>query len=323
MKEISVLDMKGFRLGNAQDTVRGTGCTVLLFDSAAPAGVDIRGGGPASRETPLLHPLAAAEGIHAILLSGGSAFGLSAAGGVMRFLEEREIGFDTGVRKVPLVCQAGLFDLIAGDRTAAPDEAMAYAACEAACRRDYRDGNFGAGTGCTVGKYRGPEFAVKSGIGSFAVQVGAVQVGAVVAVNALGDVFDKNGRQIAGLLNEKKNGFLSTEEELYRSIERQRELFSGNTTIGAVVTNGKFNKAQMNKIAAMAQNGIARAIRPVHTTADGDSVYAASVGQETADLNSVGTLAAYVMEEAVRRGVLRAEKAYGFSAAPDVPGGKG
>ncbi len=318
-KEIPISDIGGFQIGHAQNEAAATGCTVLLFDECAPTGIDIRGGGPASRETPLLNPLADSAGIHALLLSGGSAFGLDAAGGVMRYLEERGIGFDVGVTKVPLVCQSCVFDLVIGSTQIRPDADMAYEACRHAKRDMQEEGCIGAGMGCTVGKYRGKEWAMKSGIGTYAVQVGEVKVGAIVAVNALGDIFDiDTGEQIAGMLNKTKDGFLSTEEEMYRDAAGIRNLFTGNTTIGAILTNGLFTKAQMNKIASMAHNGYARTIRPVHTTADGDSIYAVSVGKERADLNVVGTLASYVMGKAINRAIWAAKETDGYFCAAQI-----
>lgn len=314
MREIAITDIEKIHIGNAQDKEAATGCTVILCEEGAAAGVDVRGGGPASRETQLLNPLAAAEKIHAVLLSGGSAFGLDAAGGVMQYLEEKNIGVDTGVAKVPLVCTSCLFDLQIGRHDVRPDKEMGYRAC----RGEYQDGNYGAGTGATVGKFKGTEFMMKTGIGSFALQEGPLKIGAVAAVNALGDIFDyKTGVQIAGLLNEKRDGFASTEEAMYRQCLQVRNLFTGNTTLGAVITNVDFDKARMNKIAAMAQNGYARSIRPVHTEADGDTIYALSTGQITADINAVGTLAARVMAEAIHNAVFSAKAAYGLPCAGD------
>ena len=200
MREISITELQNLKIGQAENARAGTGCTVfLLGETGAPVGLDVRGGGPASRESELLKPTAAAQVIHAILLGGGSAFGLDAAGGVMRYLEERGIGFDVGVTKVPLVCQSDLFDLTVGDAHTRPDAAMAYQACVNAETGNYRDGNYGAGTGATVGKLLGMPHCMKSGIGSYAVQVGPLQVGAVVAVNALGDIYDwRTGRKAAG-----------------------------------------------------------------------------------------------------------------------------
>ena len=319
MKEIQITEIENMKIGNAQNEQAGTGCTVLLFEKGAPAGLDVRGGGPASRESELLKPMAAAGAIHAVLLSGGSAFGLDAAGGVMRYLEERGIGFDVGVTKVPLVCQSCLFDLGATDFKIRPDQAMGYEACVNAEGGNYRDGNVGAGTGCTVGKLHGMEYSMKSGIGSYAVQLGELKVGAIVAVNALGDVFDwRTGEKLAGMLDSEKTGFLDSEEELFKSFEAVENRFVENTTIGAVITNGRFDKARLGKIAGMAHDGYARAIRPVHTTADGDSIYAVSTGMVEADLDMVGALAARVMAEAIRRAVLSAKAAYGYPAAGDL-----
>ncbi len=317
MKEISILDVGGFSIGQAQDETAGTGLTVFLFDKCSPAGVDIRGGGPASRETPLLSPVADAEGINALVLSGGSAFGLDAAGGVMRFLEERGIGFDTGVTKVPLVCQSCLFDLAVGDMSSRPDAKMAHLACENASRSEFKEGCAGAGTGATVGKFRGLEYAMKSGIGAYAVSVGGIKVGAVSAVNALGDIFDLDtGKKIAGLLSDDKRTLSSTEDALYSEMENAHNIFTGrtNTTISAVFTNACFNKSQLTKIASMAHNGYARAINPVHTTADGDSIYAVSTGSSTGDLNAVGTLASRVMAKAIANAVRAAKPMYGLPA---------
>ncbi len=322
MHEIDFCEVGGFRLGHADSEKSATGCSELLYDALAAAGVAIRGGGPASRETPLLDPLADAKGIHALLLSGGSAFGLDAAGGVMQYLEGKNIGFDVGVTKVPLVCQSCLFDLVIGDCHTRPDAAMAIVACkDADCnsQRPAQLGNVGAGMGCTVGKYRGKDFAMKGGLGCHAVQIGEIKIGAIVAVNALGDIFDPDtGAQIAGLLTPDGKGLRSTEAELYADMQAAYNVFTGNTTIGAIVTNAAFSKAELSKIASMAHNGYARSIRPVHTTADGDSIYALSTGDKTADLNAVGTLAAYVMAKAVAKGVMAAKALDGFPCAAAI-----
>lgn len=319
MQEIRIQDIEGILIGQAEDQNAATGCTVLLCPEGATAGLDVRGGGPASRESELLKPVAAAERIHAVLLSGGSAFGLDAAAGVMRWLEEHGIGFDTGVAKVPLVCASCLYDLTVGSSTVRPDAAMGYAACKGAAHSNYQDGCLGAGAGASVGKYRGMGQAMKTGIGSYGVQLGELKVGAIVAVNALGDVFDwKTGRQVAGLLTPEHSAFLCTEEEMYKSTQVVKNKFVGNTTIGAVVTNGRFTKTEMNKIAAMSQNGIVRTIRPVNTTADGDSLYALSVGSVEADLDVVGTLAAQVVAEAVLRAVDSAIASNGLPSRQDL-----
>lgn len=317
MREIPITEFDGLQIGSVEDERGGTGCTVLLLGpNGAPAGLDVRGGGPASRESELLKPLAAAQVIHAILLSGGSAFGLDAAGGVMQYLEEQGIGFNVGVTKVPLVCQSCLFDLAVGDVRARPDKAMGYAACQAARAGNYRDGNYGAGTGATVGKLLGAAHCMKSGIGSYAVQVGELKVGALVAVNALGDIYDwKNGQKVAGLLADDKKTFLDAEQIAFAGYEVVDNKFVGNTTLGVVLTNARFAKPSLCKIAGMAHDGYARAIRPVHTTADGDSIYALSLGEVAADQDVVGALGAQVMAEAILRAVRAARPAYGLPAA--------
>ena len=320
MKEISIKDFRNIQIGQAENVQAGTGCTVFLLGrEGASVGLDVRGGGPASRESELLKPLATAQVIHAILLAGGSAFGLDAAGGVMRYLEERGIGVDVGVTRVPLVCQSDLFDLTVADAHTRPDAVMAYEACVNAETGNYRDGNHGAGTGATVGKLLGMEHCMKSGIGSYAVQVGNLQVGAVVAVNAVGDVYDyENGRKIAGLLAADGKTFLDSELAALQAIEAQAEKFVGNTTLGVILTNARLDKAHLCKIAGMAHDGYARAIRPVHTSMDGDSIYAVSLGDVPADMDVVGTLAARVMAKAIVRAVQAAEPAYGLPSAGEI-----
>lgn len=301
IREIAITDMPEVSIGNVQSDEAKTGVTVLLFDKkGAVVGVDISGGGPASRETPLTSPVTADNPINAIVLSGGSAYGLAAADGVMRCLEDHGIGFETGYAKVPLVCQSCIYDLGYGSATVRPDSAMGYAACEKALAGGNPScGSVGAGTGATVGKICGMERAMKSGLGMYAVELGELRMAAVVVVNALGDIFDPStGKKIAGLLTADGTSFGDSCEELWK-MGRRENLFTGNTTIGAVFTNGKFNKAQMNKIASMTRNAYARCINPVGTMADGDSIYAASVGDVEADLNVAGTLAAYVMERAI------------------------
>ena len=318
-QEISIREIQGVQIGQAENAAAGTGVTVFLCGRGAPTGLDVRGGGPASRESQLLSPLASAQAVHAVVLCGGSAFGLDAAGGVMRYLEERGLGFDVGVTKVPLVCQSCLFDLTVGDARVRPDAAMAYAACEAAEAGNYLDGNHGAGTGATVGKCLGMERCMKSGIGSFAVRLGALEVGAVVAVNALGDVYDwRTGERVAGMRALDGKGLASSAEALYSRTETVENRFTGNTTLGVVITNARFDKARLCKIAGMAHDGYARSIRPVHTSADGDSIYAMSVGDVEADMDVVGALAADAVSEAILRAVRSARSAYGYPAAGDL-----
>lgn len=300
MTRISLTEIEGVRIGNAQDKEAKTGVTVLLFENGARVGVDISGGGPASRETPLTSPVTADNPIHAIVLSGGSAFGLAASDGVMRYLEEHGIGFDTGYAKVPLVCQSCIYDLGCGRADIRPDAAMGYAACISAEQNYPESGNIGGGTGATVGKLYGMARAMKGGLGIYVVSVGQLKMAAVVVVNALGDIYDiENGKQLAGLLTEDLQGFADTCQEFYL-INKKKELFQSNTTIGAVITNGKFSKTEMTKIASMARNAYARCIRPVGTMADGDTIYAASVGEVEADINMAGTLAAEVLGRAIK-----------------------
>lgn len=320
MQEISINDIKGIQIGQTENAVAGTGCTVFLCPEGMRAGLDVRGGGPASRESQMLNPMMAMQFIHAIVLAGGSAFGLGAANGVMDYLEQHGVGFDVGVTKVPLVVQSDLFDLTVGDPFTRPDAAMGYEAAKRAMEApNYRDGNFGAGCGATVGKIAGMETCMKTGIGSCAVQLGALQVGAVVAVNALGDVYDwRTGRKLAGLLTEDRAAFRSTEEFMAAHMEPVENRFTGNTTLGVVITNARFEKPQLCRIAGMAHDGYARSIRPVHTNMDGDSIYAVSVGSVAADMDLVGTLATKVVSEAITRAVKSAESAYGYPAASSL-----
>ena len=320
MREIPIQDFSPLRIGQTEDAAAGTGCTVFLCPEGMRAGMDVRGGGPASRETLLLDPLMAAREIHAVLLAGGSAFGMNAAGGVMAYLEEQSIGLDVGVTRVPLVVQADLFDLPVGDPFRRPDAAMGRAAAKCALEApNYRDGSFGAGCGATVGKLRGMEYCMKSGMGSFAVELGELKIGAVAAVNALGDVFDwRTGRQLAGLLGPDRRTLSSSTEALLEGVNQAGYRFGENTTLGVVVTNAAFDKASLCKLAGMAQDGLARSIRPVHTDLDGDTVFALSVGKVKADRVLVGTLAAEVLSEAVARAVRKADSAYGIPSAKEL-----
>ena len=314
-KEISLHDIKNIRIGHAQDEEHATGCTVIVCEKKAMCGVDIRGGGPASRETNLLDPKMSNDGINALLLSGGSAFGLDAAGGIMKYMEEKGQGVKVGKHTVPIVVGSCIFDLACVDGSVRPDAAMGYAACLDSERNVERNGNVGAGMGATVGKIHGGDFAMKSGLGCYAVQAGGLQVGAIVVVNALGDVFEMDStKQLAGLLNRQKNGMLSSEEEVVKLLQIASK-FGLNTTIGAVITNARLDKAETNKVAAMASNGLARTIRPVNTSMDGDSVYALSVGSVKSSPDVVGTLAAHVMGMAVNRAVLETQEKYGYQSA--------
>ena len=292
--EIPITDIESLMIGQAENKEAGTGCTVLICRDGMRAGLDVRGGGPASRESQLLNPLTSAQFLHAVVLSGGSAYGLGAANGVMSYLEEQGIGYDTGVALVPLVAQSDIFDLSVGDARVRPDADMGYEAAKSAFEGpDYQDGNYGAGCGASVGKIAGMDYAMKTGIGSYAVQVGDLKIGAITVLNALGDIYDwKTGEQVAGFLTEDKTGLRSTMEYMSASTESKENKFTGNTTLAVVVTNADFSKSQLCKIAGMAHNGLARSINPVHTSADGDSIYAVSVGNVDADQDLVGSLAA-------------------------------
>ena len=320
MKEISITEIQPLNIGQVENTDAGTGVTVFISEKGMRAGLDVRGGGPASRESQMLNPLMAMQRIHAVVLAGGSAFGLGAADGVMRYLEEHGIGFDTGFAKVPLVVQSDIYDLSVGRADVRPDAAMGYEAAKAALESpNYKDGNFGAGCGASVGKIRGMATAMKTGIGSYAVEIGELKVGAVVVLNALGDVFDwKKGTQAAGLLAADGRHFADTMEAMCESIRAVENKFTGNTTLGIVITNAHFDKSALCKIAGMAHDGYARAINPVHTSADGDSIYAVSVGDVSADRDLVGALGAEVIGEAILRAVSSAESAYGLKSAGDM-----
>jgi L-aminopeptidase/D-esterase-like protein len=297
MEYFDINQMKGFRIGSAQDFEAMTGVTVVIAEGGAKGGVDISGGGPASRETPLCMPLTADNPINAVVLSGGSAFGLAAADGVMRYLEARGMGYETGFARVPLVVQSCIYDLGIGSTAVRPDAAMGFAACVSSERRAQVSGAVGAGTGATVGKLGGMQTAEKSGLGLCAARLGALEVGAVAVVNALGDVFDfETGEKLAGMKGAR------AEEALYR-FAAPTDLFTGNTTISCVITNAKLSKADCSKVASMARAAYARCVSPVGTMADGDSIYALAACEAEADVNVVGTLAARVLARAIREAV--------------------
>lgn len=325
MREIDITQIEGFRTGHSGNPEGGTGCTAILAPGGARAGVSVRGGGPATRETDLLNPEKMTQEVYGIMLSGGSAYGLDAASGVMKYLEERNIGFDVGTGVVPIVPAACLFDLIAGDFTCRPDREMGYAACiDSEQDRDRLPlGNVGAGTGATVGKYLGPDRLMKSGLGAYALETGDLKIGAIVAVNALGDIFDADtGEKIAGILEEDGCTLGDTSRIMWNDVMVDNNVFTGNTTIGCIITNARLTKAQCNKLADMAHDGYARTIRPVHTSADGDTVFFMAGGSlpEEVSINqdALGDLGAYVMAKAINSAVREAESAYGFKAAGDL-----
>ncbi len=322
MKEINISEINGIKIGHAQDLEGATGCTAIICEKGAWAGVDVRGGGPASRETELLKPVNLVEQIHCVMLSGGSAYGLAAGDGAMTYLEEKNVGFDVGVGVVPIVCGASLFDLVVGSPKSRPDHAMGYEACTNAEKMEagkpVAEGNVGAGTGAAIGKYLGVDNMMKSGTGIYCVEVGGVKCGAIVAVNALGDVIDvETGKIIAGILTDDKTALSDTVETMLGEMSANRNVFSGNTTISCIVTNAKLSKTQCNKLASIVHNGYALAIRPVHTSFDGDTVFVMATGEVEVSPDALGALATRVMAKAINRAVLTAEPAYGLKAASD------
>ncbi|MGB8648150.1 MAG: P1 family peptidase [Anaerolineae bacterium] len=302
----TLTDIEGIRVGHYTDLEHVTGCTVVLAPpEGAVAGVDVRGPAPGTRETDLLRPGHLVERAHAILLTGGSAFGLDAATGVVRFLEERHIGFDTGVARVPIVPAAVLFDLTIGSATVRPDAAAGYAACQAASAGALPEGSVGAGTGATVGKLLGPKMATKSGIGGASLKIGrGIIVGALVAVNAFGDVCDPaSGQIIAGARRPIVGGWLDTGNAIKGDLA-QIALGFRNTTIGVIATNAQLTKEQANLVAMMAHDGIARATRPSHSLYDGDALFVLATGQvKGGDLTAIGHTAAEMVAAAILRGV--------------------
>ena len=314
----AITDIAGLKVGHFTDTRRPTGCTVLLCEAGAVAGVDVRGAAPGTRETDLLHPLATMEQVHALLLTGGSAFGLDAASGVMRWLEARGHGVQVGPARVPIVPAAVLFDLWVGDASIRPDAAAGFAACEAATPLHPAQGSVGAGAGASVGKLFGIRRAMKGGIGTASIQVGAITVAALVAVNAIGDVVDPaSGRVIAGARADDGRTPLDTLAALVDG-QLPAHLMAGMaTTIGIVATDALLSKAQVNKLAAMSHDGMSRSINPVHTAGDGDAMFALATGGsgKPGHLTVLGALAA----EVTARAVLNAVRAAHGLTDPDLP----
>jgi L-aminopeptidase/D-esterase-like protein len=323
MQQIAFTDIDDIKVGHAHNLDAGTGCTVVISENGATAGIDVRGGAPGTRESDLLNPVNLVEKIHAIVLSGGSAFGLDAASGVMQYLEERNIGFDVQVTKVPIVCEAVLFDLTVGDHRIRPDKKMGYQASRNATNIACAEGSVGAGTGATVGKILGMGRAMKSGLGCYAIQVGVLKIGAIVAVNCLGDVIDpKTGERLAGLLNEDLTELADTEAVMIQSYTEKKNLFGSNTTIGIIATNAILTKSQTTKLASMAQNGYARTMRPAHSMFDGDTIFTMATGHVEADLSVLGLLSARVMERAVISAVKKAHPLFGLKCWADLEGAR-
>ncbi len=313
-----ITDVKGIKVGHSQSEKGMTGCTAIICEKGAVGGVDVRGSAPGTRETDLLKPEKMVDRIHGVVLAGGSAFGLEAASGVMRYLEEQGIGFDVGVAKVPIVASAVIFDLNIGDHRIRPDLHMGYEAARNASAEENRQGNVGCGLGATVGKILGPENAMKSGLGSASVNAGEIIVSAIVSVNSFGDIFDyENGRQIAGVYDYNKKEMLNT----YRIMIKERASLGfpmRNTTIGVVATNAVLTKAEANKVASMAQNGFARSINPVHTMLDGDTIFTMATNEVKGDLNLIGTIAAEAVSRAITNAIVYAKSCDGLVACSDI-----
>lgn len=339
----SILDVPGIRVGHYTDSVAATGCTVVLCEAGATGGVDVRGSAPGTRETDLLRPGNLVERVHAVLLTGGSAFGLDAASGVMRYLEERGIGYDVGVARVPIVPAAVLFDLAIGSAKTRPDAPAGYAACQSTLVAGAVWGSVGAGTGATVAKIGGPAGVIKGGIGSAATTLAnGIIVGAVIAVNALGDIVDPStGRNLTNRAaaipdrgEAKSNsdaGRLSGLVSPTTTEPAVGKMDIGNTTIGVVATNAALSKEATNKVAQMAQDGLARAISPAHTMFDGDTIFALATGQNSAsdsatlttspaEVSAIGAAAAEVVATAIIRALRAATSLAGVRALADLEG---
>lgn len=372
---VDITDIKGFKLGNAENTDAATGCTVIIAEKGATAGVDVRGGGPATRETDLLRSENTIDKIHAVVISGGSAYGLEAGSGVMRELENMKIGHRVCNCIVPIVCQASLFDLNVGQSDVRPDRTMGVKAVHNAfCGGEFHHGNYGAGTGASVGKFYGMNRAMKTGLGTFACSDGEIEVGAITAVNAFADVYDGRNHVIAGLLSadgkridgtirplkncvaaessynmkNKMEPFFNKrkEEEEFAEPETTEEVrvetapaetvepaepeetsavnkepedmgygITFNTTISCLITNAKLTKAQCNKLASILHDGYARAIKPVHSIMDGDTIFVMATGEKDVNFDAFAALATDIVQYSVIDGAISAESAYGLPAA--------
>jgi L-aminopeptidase/D-esterase-like protein len=326
----AITDIPGIEVGHAQDDEALTGCTVILCRKGAVGGVDVRGSAPGTRETDLLNPINLVDKVHAVVLAGGSAFGLDAASGVMSYLAEQKIGYGVGAIRVPIVPAAILFDLGMGKSTRHPDAKMGHAAATAAQSGPVAEGNAGAGSGATVGKIFGNTGAMKSGLGTASLKIGGgILVGAIVAVNAFGDILDPaTGQIIAGARPAKlglvklggMDRFADTMKVMQTLAGRAilRMATGGNTVIAVVATNAKFDKAQATKVAQMAHDGLARTVRPAHSMLDGDTIFTLATGQKKADVSIVGAFAAEVLAQAILRAVKMAKSAGGLPAASEI-----
>lgn len=318
----TITAVAGIEVGHWTDLEAATGCSVILCRQGAVGGVDVRGSAPGTRETDFLRPMNLVQQVHAVVLSGGSSYGLDAASGVMRWLEEQGIGFNVGVGVVPLVSAAVIFDLTIGSPDVRPGPEAGYAACRAANPEAVAEGCIGAGTGATVGKLLGPAHATKSGLGSAVRRIaGEITVGAIVAVNAFGDVVDPaTGQIIAGTRDPQGGGYLDTMARLHGDLSRTMLGFPANTTVAVVATDAVLSKEGANKMAQMAHDGLAQAIRPIHTMVDGDTVFALATGRQSqtrVDLTALGAVAASVLAEAVVRAVRQATSLAGVPGYRD------
>lgn len=317
MMNSTLTDILGIRVGHMTDRDAVTGCTVILCPPGTIGGVDQRGGAPGTRETDLLRPMHLVEHVHAILLAGGSAYGLAAADGVMHYLEERNIGYPAmpGII-VPIVPAAILFDLAIGRSDVRPDAEMGYEACEVATEQLVEQGSVGAGTGCRIGTLMGNEYATKGGIGSACIDLGnGLKIAALVAVNPIGDVLDEQGNILAGVRQQPESDNFIGALNLYRTrVEATQPIARGNTIIGVIATNAVLTKEQANHLAQMAQDGIAQTIRPAHTLFDGDTLFGLATGTVRVDVNVVFAFAAEVVAQAIRNAVRTATSLGGVKA---------
>lgn len=311
----SITDVPGIKAGHYTDYKSLTGCTVVLAENGAVGGVDVKGSAPGTRETDLLKPGNLVQMVHAVLLTGGSAFGLDAAGGVMQFLEENSIGFQTNTVKVPIVPSAVIYDLDIGDPNVRPDKKSGYIAAKLASSVPVEEGCVGVGTGALVGKAAGVENAMKSGVGSYSIELGnGIVVGAITVVNATGDVYEK-GEIIAGAIDQD-NKFLNIYEYMKKSSFKSNP--GENTTLSVVATNARLSKEEANKVAQMGHDGMARAIRPVHTMYDGDAIFCLSTGDLSSNVTLIGEVAAEVVEKSIIRAIKLARKVGNILSYKDI-----
>lgn len=313
-----ITDIEGIKVGHSTSMEGLTGCTVIIYEEGATGGVDVRGSAPGTRETDLFKAENMVDKVHAVVLSGGSAFGLEAASGVMKYLEDQDIGFDVGVTKVPIVASAVIFDLNLGDYKIRPDFNMGFDAAKSASTSENRQGPIGCGMGATVGKILGPNSAMKSGLGSATIEIGELKISAMVSVNSFGDVYEyKSGKQIAGLYDYKNKKMLKTMDILKGQYDPV-DFSMKNTTIGVIATNAILTKAEGNKIAQMAHNGFARSINPIHTMFDGDTIFTMATNKVEADISLVGTIAAEAMSQAITNAIVNSKGYGGLLSFQDI-----